>query len=40
MGKRKKLTPEVRALLEDIQQEVRELIEFLEAKRRERPSGA
>jgi len=40
MGKRKKLTPEVRALLEDIQREVRELIEFLEAKRRERPSGA
>ena len=40
MGKKKKLTPEVRAMLEDVQREVRELIRFLEAKRRERPSGA
>jgi hypothetical protein len=40
MGKKKKLTPEVRAMLEDIQREVRELIEYLEAIRRERPSGA
>jgi len=36
----KKLAPEVRALLQDIQREVRELTQFLEAKRRERPSGA
>jgi len=27
-------------MLEDVQREVRELIRFLEAKRRERPSGA
>jgi hypothetical protein len=40
MGKKKKLTPEVRAMLEDIQREVRELIEYLEAIRREPPSGA
>jgi len=39
MGK-KKLTPEVRAVLEDVQRDVRELIRLLEAKRRERPSGA
>ena len=37
---KKKLTPEVRALLEDVRRDVRELIKFLEAKRRERPSGA
>jgi hypothetical protein len=40
MGKKKKLTPEVRAMLEDVQREVRELIKYLEALRRERPSGA
>ena len=40
MDKKKKLTPEVRALLEDVRRDVRELIQFLEAKRRERPSGA
>jgi hypothetical protein len=38
MAKRKKMTPEVRAMLEDVRREIRELIEFLEAKRRERPS--
>jgi hypothetical protein len=41
---KKDWTPEDRerviAMLREIQQEVRELIEFLEAKRRERPSGA
>jgi hypothetical protein len=37
---RKKLTPEVRAVLEDLQRDVRELIRLLEARRRERPSGA
>jgi hypothetical protein len=40
MGKKKKLTPEVRAMLEDVRRDVRELIQLLEAKRRERPSGA
>jgi hypothetical protein len=40
MGKKKKLTPEVRAVLEDVQRDVRELIRLLESKRRDRPSGA
>jgi hypothetical protein len=40
MGKKKKLTPEVRAVLEDVQRDVRELIRLLESKRRERPSDA
>jgi hypothetical protein len=40
MGKKKKLTPEVRAVLEDVRRDVRELIRLLESKRPERPSGA
>jgi hypothetical protein len=35
---KKKMTPEVRAMLEDVRREIRELIEFLEAKRRDRPA--
>ena len=33
MAKRKKMTPEVRARLEDIRREVRELIEYLQTLR-------
>ena len=33
MAKRKKMTPEVRAQLEDIRREVRELIEYLQTLR-------
>jgi hypothetical protein len=40
MAKRKKMTPEVRALLEEVRREVRELIEYLEGIRRTRSSRA
>jgi hypothetical protein len=40
MAKRKKMTPEVRALLEEVRREVRELIEYLEGIRRARSSRA